>query len=75
VADVDRVAQIEVLGQVREVGSPVVHVVAGAGLVGPAVAAPVVGDHPVALAKEEGHLGVPVVRRQRPAVAENDRLA
>ena len=53
VADVDRVAQVEVLGQGREVGNPVVHVVAGAGLVGPAVAAPVVGDHPVAVAKEE----------------------
>jgi hypothetical protein len=39
-----------------------VHIVAGAGLVGSAVAASVVGDNPVAMAKEECHLGVPVVR-------------
>ena len=68
------VAQVEVLRQGREVGNPVVHVVAGAGLVGPAVAAPVVGDHPIPVTKEECHLGVPVVRCQRPTVAENDRL-
>ena len=70
----DRVAQVEVFRQGREVGNPVVHVVAGAGLVGPAVAAPVVGDHPIAVMKEECHLGIPVVRAQRPTVAENDRL-
>ena len=33
------------------------------------------GDHPVAVVQEEKHLGVPVVRRQGPAVAEDDRLA
>jgi hypothetical protein len=33
VADVDRVAQVEVVSQGREVGNPVVHVLAGAGLV------------------------------------------
>jgi hypothetical protein len=70
----DRVAQVEMFSQGREVGNPMIHVVAGAGLVGPAVAAPVVGDHPIPVMKEEGHLGIPVVRCQRPAVAENDRL-
>ena len=49
--------------QGREVRDPLVHVVTGAGLVGPAVAAPVVGDHPIPVMKEEGHLGIPVVRR------------
>ena len=37
--------------------------------------APVVGDDAVAVLQEEQHLGVPVVGRQRPAVAEDDRLA
>ena len=68
------IAQIEVFSQGREVVNPMVHVVAGAGLVGPAVAAPVVGDHPIPVMKEERHLGIPVVRCQRPAVAEDDRL-
>ena len=38
-------------------------------------AAPVVGDHAVAVLEEEQHLGVPVVARKRPAVTEDDRLA
>src|SRR5262245_26302512 len=51
-----------------------VHVVAVGGLRGAAMAAPVVRDNPIALLKKEEHLCVPVVRRQRPAVAEHDRL-
>src|SRR5262245_65200752 len=42
---------------------------------GPAVTAAVVGDHPEPLAHEEKHLIVPVVRRQRPPMAEDDRPA
>jgi hypothetical protein len=38
------------------------------------VPAPVVGDHPIAMVQEEKHLGVPVVSRQGPPVAEDDRL-
>src|SRR5689334_6966991 len=41
----------------------------------PAVPAPVVRDHAVAAPWEEHHLGIPVVSRERPAVAEDDRLA
>src|SRR5579859_4091158 len=37
--------------------------------------APIMGDHPVTTLHEEQHLGVPVVSRQRPAVAEDDRLS
>src|SRR5262245_4896628 len=39
------------------------------------MAAPVVGDDPVALLKEEEHLPVPVIGRQQPSVAEHDRLS
>jgi hypothetical protein len=35
---------------------------------------PVVGDHPIPVMKEERHLGIPVVRCQRPTVAEDDGL-
>ncbi len=36
---------------------------------------PVVRDHAIAMLPEEQHLGVPVVRGQRPTVRENDRLS
>jgi hypothetical protein len=61
VPDVDGVVQVEVLDQVGQVVGVVVKVVAVAGLRGAAVAAPVMGDHPVAVVQEEKHLGVPVV--------------
>src|SRR5437899_1772023 len=51
-----------------------VHVMAAADLGRTAMAAPVVGDDAIALLEEEHHLGVPVIRRQRPAVAEHDGL-
>ena len=53
----------------------VVHVVAVGHLRRPAVPAPVVRDHAVAAPEEEHHLGIPVVGRERPAEAEDDRLA
>jgi hypothetical protein len=52
----------------------VVHVVTVAGLGGPSVAAPVMGDDAIAVLEEEQHLGVPVIGRQGPAVAEHNRL-
>jgi hypothetical protein len=75
VPDVDGVVQVEVGGERRQVVGVVVHVVAVGDLGGPAVPAPVVRDDPVPLLQEEHQLGVPVVRRERPAVAEHDRLA
>src|SRR6476646_2229793 len=51
-----------------------IHVMAIARLGGSAVAATVVGDHAIALIEEEQHLRVPVVGRQRPAMAEHDGL-
>ena len=71
----DGVVEIEMGGHRGQVVGIVVHVVAVAGLGGPSVPAPVMGDDPVAVLQEEQHLGVPVVGRQRPAVAEDDRLA
>src|SRR5271169_2677433 len=45
-----------------------------AGLGGSAVAAAVMGDDAIAMIEEEQHLRVPVIGRQRPAMAEHDRL-
>jgi hypothetical protein len=75
VPDVDRVVQVEVLGDRGQVVGVVVHVVAVAGLGGASVPAPVMGDDAVAAQQEEQQLGVPVIGRQRPAVAEDNRLA
>src|SRR6266849_5609196 len=51
-----------------------IHVMAVTGLGGAAVSAPVVGYDTIALLEEEQHLRVPIIRRQRPAVGENNRL-
>ena len=68
------VPQIQMLDHRREVVGIVIYVMAVAGLGGAAVAAPVMGDHAEALAEEEEHLWVPVVRREGPAMAEHDGL-
>ena len=74
-ADMDGVLQIEMRGQRRQVIGVMIHVVAVADLGGAAVAAPVMGDDAIAVLQEEQHLRVPVIGRQRPAMAEHDRLA
>ena len=72
--DVDGVPQIEMRGQRRQVIGIVIHVMAVARLGGPAMAAAVMGNDPKTVIGEEDHLGVPVVGRQRPAMAEHDGL-
>src|SRR5207244_13558739 len=51
-----------------------IHVMAAARLGRAAMAPPVMGDHTEALAEKEEHLSVPIVRRERPAMAEHDGL-
>src|SRR5208337_1172455 len=62
------------IGQRRQVVGIVIHVMAAAGLAGAPMAAAVMGDHAKTLAEEEEHLRVPIVRRERPAMAEHDGL-
>jgi hypothetical protein len=57
----DGVRQIQIRCQRCEVVGIVVHVMAVAGLARPSVAAPVMGDDPIAVLEKEQHLGVPVV--------------
>ena len=73
-ADVNGVLQIEMRRQRRQVVGIVIHVVAVADLCGSAVAAAVMRDDAIALIEEEQHLRVPVIGRQRPAMAEHDGL-
>jgi hypothetical protein len=73
-ADVNSVLQIELRGQGRKIGGVVIHVMAVADLRGTSMAAPVMGDDAIAAIEEEQHLRVPVIRRQRPAMAKDDRL-
>src|SRR5580692_64258 len=48
-----------------------IHVMAVPGLGGAAMAAPVVGNHSKALVEEEQQLRIPIIGRQRPAVAKH----
>ena len=73
-ADMNGVLQIEMRRHRREIVGVVIEVMAVGHLTGAAVAAAVVRDHAIALLEEKQHLVVPVVGRQRPAVAENDGL-
>src|SRR5512133_2026556 len=73
-ADVNCVLEIEMRRQRGKIVGIVVHVVAVAGLGGSSMAAPVMGDDAIAVLEEEQHLGVPVIGRQGPAVAEYDGL-
>ena len=73
-ADMHGALEIEMGDNRREIVGVVVHVMAVGHLGRAAMAAPVVGDDAEAVVEEEHHLGVPVVRRERPAVAEHDGL-
>ena len=73
-ADMDSVLEIEMRRHSRKVVRIVIHVVAVGDLSGPAVAAAVMGDDAITVIEEEQHLRVPVIGRQRPAMAEHDGL-
>ena len=73
-ANVNGVLQVEMRGQRRQVIGIVIHVVAITHLSGPAMAAAVMRYNAIAVLEEEQHLCVPVIGRQRPAVAEHDGL-
>src|SRR6202050_2804456 len=75
VADVDCVPEVELFGEGREIVRIGIHVVAVPGLGGTAGPSPRGRYDPIAPLAEKHHLGVPVVRGERPAVAEHDGLA
>src|SRR5262245_49406663 len=74
-ADVNGVLEVEMGGQRREIVGAMIHVVAVGDLRRAAMAAAIMGDDAIAVSDEKQHLRVPIVSRQRPAVAEHDGLA
>src|SRR3981081_2054370 len=74
-ADMDSVFQVEMRRQSGQVVGIVIHIVAVAGLGRATVATAVMGNNAIALMQEEQQLRVPVIGRQRPSMAEHDRLA
>src|SRR5205807_8923180 len=60
--------------QSRKIVGVVIHVVSVGGLAGAAMAAAVMVDDAKTVVEKEHHLRVPVIGRQRPAMAEHDGL-
>ena len=75
VAHVNRVLQVELFRELRQIVGVGVHVIAVPGLGGAAMTTAVVGDDSISLLTEKQHLSIPVVGGERPAVAEHDGLA
>src|SRR6266850_3347919 len=70
-----RPLEVEMCGQRRQVVGVMIHIMAAIGLARASMASPVVCNHAIAVLKEEQHLRVPIIGRQRPAMRENNRLA
>src|SRR5215469_17330821 len=73
-ADVNRVLQVEMVGDGLQIVGIVVEVMAVAYLRRTTVPAPVVRNYAETFAKEEKQLRVPIVRAQRPPMTEHDCL-
>jgi hypothetical protein len=73
-ADVNYIPEIEMVGDGLQVVGIVVEVVTVGYLRRTAVPAPIMGDNAISVLKEKQHLRIPVIGRQRPTVAEDDRL-
>ena len=73
-ADVNRILQVEMIGDGLQIVGIVVHVVSAAGLSRAAMSAPISRNDAVTFAEEKKHLRVPIIRRERPAVTEHNRL-
>jgi hypothetical protein len=71
---VDRIPQIELFRQRRQIVSVGVHVIAVPGLRRTPVTSAIGRDHAIATLAEEQHLRIPVVGAERPPMAEYDRL-
>src|SRR6266571_4886496 len=74
-ADVNRIFQVEMIGDRLQIIGIVVHVVSAAGLSRATMSTPIRGNDAETFADEKKHLRVPIIRRERPAVTEHDRLS
>src|SRR5438034_10851865 len=73
-ADVNRIPQVEMIGHGLQIVGIVVHVVPAAGLSRAPMSAPISCNDAETFAEEKKHLRVPIIRRERPAVTEHNRL-
>src|SRR5437588_9803205 len=73
-ADVNRILEVEMIGHGLQIVGIVVHVVPAAGLSRTTMSAPISCNDAETFADEKKHLRVPIIGRQRPAVAEHDGL-
>src|SRR4029453_8081878 len=73
--DVNCILQVKMIGDGLQIIGIMVHVMSVAGLRRAAMPAAISRNDAIAFGEEEKHLRVPIVRAQRPAVAEHDGLA
>jgi hypothetical protein len=73
-ADQDGVLQVQLVDERCKIIGVGVHFVAVPGLIGPAVAATVMGDAAITVGRQEEHLSLATVRTQRPPMTEYDGL-
>ena len=73
-ADMNRILQVEMIGHGLQIVGIMVHVVSATGLSRATMSAPISRNDAVTFAEEKKHLRVPIIRRERPAVAEHNRL-
>src|SRR3979409_657324 len=69
-----RCLEVEMCGQRRQVAGVVLHVMTAIGSVGTSMSPRVFGYCTIAGVEEEHHLPVPIIGRQRPAVAKHNGL-
>src|SRR6266849_4593037 len=72
--DVNRILQVEMIGDGLQIVGIVIHVVPAAGLTRATMSTPVSRNDAETFADEKKHLRVPIIRRERPAVTEHNRL-
>src|SRR5262249_19029396 len=73
-ANVNRVLQVEMIGDRLQIVGIMIHIMSVAGLSRATMSAPIGRNDTIAFAEEKKHLRVPIVRRQRPAVTEHNWL-
>src|SRR5262245_24946704 len=73
-ANVNRILQIQMIGDGLQIVGIMVHVMSGAGLSGPTMSASIGGDDTSTVGEEEEHFRVPIICTQWPAMTEYDPL-
>src|SRR5213083_1419179 len=73
-ADVNRILEVEMIGYGLQIVGIVVHVVSVAGLSRATMSAPIIRNDAETFAEKKKHLRIPIIRRERPAVTEHNRL-